>query len=87
MQNEYIPCRPGCGACCIAPSISSFIPGMPHGKAAGEKCIHLSDDFMCSIFDSPDRPKVCDDFKAERLICGVTREDAMRNLGNLEAGS
>ncbi|MDP3170542.1 MAG: YkgJ family cysteine cluster protein, partial [Polaromonas sp.] len=22
-------CRPGCGACCIAPSISSPIPGMP----------------------------------------------------------
>ncbi|MEO6656902.1 MAG: YkgJ family cysteine cluster protein, partial [Arenimonas sp.] len=22
-------CRPGCGACCIAPSISSLIPGMP----------------------------------------------------------
>ena len=27
--------RPGCGACCIAPSISSPIPGMPHGKAVG----------------------------------------------------
>ncbi|HNM56919.1 MAG TPA: YkgJ family cysteine cluster protein, partial [Thauera aminoaromatica] len=22
-------CRPGCAACCIAPSISSPIPGMP----------------------------------------------------------
>ena len=28
-------CREGCGACCIAPSISSPIPGMPHGKPAG----------------------------------------------------
>ncbi|HAI50813.1 MAG TPA: zinc/iron-chelating domain-containing protein, partial [Enterobacteriaceae bacterium] len=25
-------CRPDCGACCIAPSISTPIPGMPHGK-------------------------------------------------------
>jgi hypothetical protein len=25
-------CRPGCGACCIAPSITSPIPGMPDGK-------------------------------------------------------
>ncbi len=25
-------CRPGCGACCIAPSITTPIPGMPHGK-------------------------------------------------------
>ena len=28
-------CRPGCGACCTAPSISSPIPGMPEGKPAG----------------------------------------------------
>ncbi|HCL3974602.1 TPA: YkgJ family cysteine cluster protein, partial [Pseudomonas aeruginosa] len=24
-------CRAGCGACCIAPSISSPLPGMPAG--------------------------------------------------------
>ena len=34
-------CRPGCAACCIAPSISSPIPGMPHGKPAGVRCIQL----------------------------------------------
>ncbi|MGR5456700.1 YkgJ family cysteine cluster protein, partial [Vibrio alfacsensis] len=28
-------CRLGCGACCIAPSISSPIPGMPNGKPSG----------------------------------------------------
>ena len=28
-------CRPGCGACCIAPSITSPIPGMPDGKPVG----------------------------------------------------
>ncbi|HLV28200.1 MAG TPA: YkgJ family cysteine cluster protein, partial [Burkholderiaceae bacterium] len=27
-------CRPHCGACCTAPSISSPIPGMPQGKPA-----------------------------------------------------
>ncbi|MGU7695722.1 YkgJ family cysteine cluster protein, partial [Escherichia coli] len=27
-------CRPDCGACCTAPSISSPIPGMPDGKPA-----------------------------------------------------
>ncbi|TDM06161.1 MAG: hypothetical protein C4K60_16105 [Ideonella sp. MAG2] len=26
-------CRPHCAACCTAPSISSPIPGMPHGEA------------------------------------------------------
>ena len=28
-------CRRNCGACCIAPSITSPIPGMPQGKPAG----------------------------------------------------
>jgi len=28
-------CRPHCGACCTAPSISSPIPGMPNGKMSG----------------------------------------------------
>ena len=39
------PCRPGCGACCIAPSISSPIPGMPVvggiSKPAGVRCGQL----------------------------------------------
>ncbi len=29
---DAVSCRPGCGACCTAPSISSPIPGMPNGK-------------------------------------------------------
>jgi Fe-S-cluster containining protein len=37
-------CREHCGACCIAPSISSPIPGMPRGKPGGVRCIHLSED-------------------------------------------
>jgi Fe-S-cluster containining protein len=28
-------CRAGCGACCIALSISSPIPGMPDGNIEG----------------------------------------------------
>lgn len=77
-------CRPYCGACCITPSISSPIPGMPDGKPANVRCIHLADDFRCLIYDSSDRPKVCDKFKAEKSICGKTREEAIRNLNQLE---
>ncbi|HKK58972.1 MAG TPA: YkgJ family cysteine cluster protein [Salinivirga sp.] len=77
-------CRPGCGACCIAPSISSPIPGMPDGKPAGVRCIHLSDDYRCLIFDSPDRPAVCADFQAEPGVCGTNRDEALEILGNLE---
>ena len=79
-------CRINCGACCIAPSISSSIPGMPEGKPAGIRCIHLTEDFKCAIFSDPERPKVCADFKAEFQICGNSREEALQNLTNLENG-
>lgn len=77
-------CRVGCGACCIAPSISSPIPGMPNGKPAGVRCIHLSDDNRCLIFDSPDRPQVCADFQAEPEVCGKSRKEALEILSFLE---
>ena len=77
-------CRSGCGACCIAPSISSPIPGMPNGKKAGERCIHLNEDCGCNIFDSPNRPNVCSGFMAEELVCGSHRAEAMSILNDLE---
>jgi len=83
-MSDFIPCRESCGACCIIPSISSSIPGMPEGKPAGVKCIHLTDELRCAIFLSPDRPKVCDGFKAEKIVCGDSREFAIRTLANLE---
>ncbi|MCK9818061.1 YkgJ family cysteine cluster protein, partial [Pseudomonas sp. MAFF 302046] len=52
-------CREGCGACCIAPSISTPMPGMPNGKPAGERCIHLSVEHLCALFGRPERPPVC----------------------------
>jgi Fe-S-cluster containining protein len=76
-------CRTGCGACCIAVSISSVIPGMPDGKPAGVRCIHLLDDYRCAIYNDPSKPKVCSDFKAEEEFCGSDREEAMRILFSL----
>jgi len=76
--------RAGCGACCIAPSISSPIPGMPDGKAAGERCLHLTAEFLCGIFGRPDRPAVCSAFAAADYVCGSSRDEAIRLLGWLE---
>lgn len=76
-------CRENCGACCIAISISSPIPGMPEGKPSGVRCIHLADDNKCMLFNKPERPKVCWDFKAEYEFCGNTREEALQILYNL----
>ncbi|MBQ0731220.1 MAG: YkgJ family cysteine cluster protein [Oleispira antarctica] len=77
-------CRLNCGACCIAPSISSAIPGMPDGKAAGERCIQLDESNLCLLFGKAERPKVCADFGAEEWVCGTTREEAMLILTDLE---
>lgn len=77
-------CRPSCGACCTAPSITSPIPGMPNGKAAGETCVQLLDDYRCAIFGDPLRPKVCSDFQAEEYTCGNNRAEALHILSNLE---
>jgi len=78
-------CRSGCGACCIAPSISSPIPGMPQGKPAGVRCVQLTDDFRCAIFGHPDRPKVCSSLRPSPAMCGSDRDDAMARLALLEA--
>lgn len=74
-------CREGCGACCIAPSISTPIPGMPNGKPAGERCIHLSVELLCGLFGQPERPAVCGAFQADVEACGGSREEAIRLLG------
>lgn len=78
-------CRPECGACCIEISISSPIPGMPEGKPAGIRCIHLTEEYLCALFGKPERPEVCLRFEAEELFCGKTREEAIRILRKLES--
>ncbi|MBE9537996.1 MAG: YkgJ family cysteine cluster protein [Proteobacteria bacterium] len=77
-------CRSHCGACCIAPSISSPIPGMESGKPAGVRCIQLDDNNSCLLFDSSERPALCGQFQAEPAVCGESREQALSLLTDLE---
>ncbi len=77
-------CRVGCGACCIAPSITSPIPGMPDGKPAGVRCIQLSTDNYCLIFGRPERPAVCSLFTACPDVCGTNQEEAITLITELE---
>ncbi|MDZ7858962.1 YkgJ family cysteine cluster protein [Sphaerotilus sp.] len=77
-------CRPRCAACCIAPSISSPIPGMPDGKPAGVPCVQLDADLRCRIFGQPERPAVCGGLLPSEEMCGDSREQAMRWLGYME---
>ncbi len=77
-------CRPGCGACCIAPSISSPIPGLPQGKRAGERCVQLRADESCAIFGRPERPAVCVRLRPSAEMCGASRAAALAGLERLE---
>ena len=77
-------CRPQCGACCIAPSISSPIPGLPDGKPAGVACVQLLADYRCAIFGRPERPAVCVRLRPLPDMCGATREEALWYLATLE---
>lgn len=78
-------CREGCAACCIAPSISSPIPGMPNGKPAGVPCVQLNAEGLCKLFGTNLRPKVCGDLGANLEMCGHGKEEALVYLSDLEA--
>lgn len=80
-------CRPGCGACCIAPSISSPIPGMPNGKPAGVRCVQLDARNLCRLFGDPRRPAVCERFDFDHELCGDERGEALERLAALELAS
>jgi len=56
---------------------------MAEGKPAGVRCIHLLDNLRCDIYNSPEMPKVCNDFKAEKEFCGSNQEEALRILFSL----
>ena len=77
-------CRQQCGACCIAPSITSPIPGMPNGKRAGERCVQLLPDMRCAIFGRPERPAFCASLRPTEDMCGANAAEAMARLDALE---
>jgi uncharacterized protein len=77
-------CRSQCGACCIAPSINSPMPGMPDGKPAGVRCVQLLDDMRCAIFGQPERPAFCGGIQPSLEMCGNDRNHALQWLTRLE---
>ena len=80
-------CRAGCGACCIALSISSPIPGMPDGKPAGVRCVQLTPDNLCRVFGLPERPAVCCRLRPSQEMCGGSSDEALAYLAALEAAT
>ncbi|GAB4138812.1 MAG: YkgJ family cysteine cluster protein [Cyanobacteria bacterium J069] len=80
-------CRPDCGACCIAPSINSPLPGMPDGKPAGVRCVQLTEDNRCKLFGKPERPDFCNNLRPVAEMCGTSREEAIAYLTMLETAT
>jgi len=83
-EPGQMSCRVGCAACCIAPSISSPIPGMPDGKPAGVPCVQLDAGYRCRLFGRPERPAVCRSLRPEPDMCGSSRAQAMATLAEWE---
>ena len=80
-------CRRGCGACCIAPSVSSPIPGMPDGKPAGVRCIQLTADNLCRLYGRAERPEFCSSYCASEDFCGGSMIEAFELIALLEAAT
>ncbi len=72
-----------CGACCIAPSITTAIPNMPYGKPAGARCANLSDRNECVLYGKATRPAFCIGWQhAGGMRTGLQRgDDLYRHLG------
>ncbi|MEK8031035.1 YkgJ family cysteine cluster protein [Ideonella sp. DXS29W] len=87
MPSDPATCRPRCGACCIAPSISSPIPGMPSGKPAGVRCVQLDEHDQCRLFGDPRRPTVCTSLQPSHTMCGAGRTHAIQWLTALETAT
>lgn len=63
------------------------MPNMPNGKKAGERCFNLTDDNLCRLFGTPERPDFCGVFQAEESVCGGSQEEAIRLIGWLEGAT
>jgi len=83
-EEEPMACRVGCGACCIALSISSPIPGMPEGKPAGVRCVQLTADNRCRLYGKPERPAVCVNLRPNPEMCGRNAQEALAWIEALE---
>lgn len=57
---------------------------MPQGKPAGVRCVQLDERNLCRLFGLPERPPVCGQFAADAQVCGGSREEAIRLLGEWE---
>jgi uncharacterized protein len=57
---------------------------MPQGKPAGVRCVQLTLDNRCRLFQKPDRPPVCIGLTPLLEMCGAHFDHALAYLTLLE---
>ena len=57
---------------------------MPHGKPAGVRCANLTDDNLCVLFATEQRPRFCTTLMPSEEMCGTSPTHAMQYLRDLE---
>jgi len=57
---------------------------MADGKPAGVRCLQLTDDNRCQLFDNYERPQVCRNLQPSEEMCGANRAEAMERLADWE---
>jgi uncharacterized protein len=55
---------------------------MKNGKRAGERCVNLQENLKCALYEV--RPKVCREFSPSPEFCGVSHDDALRLIAEIE---
>lgn len=60
------------------------MPGLPNGKPAGVRCLHLTAENRCALFGLPERPAVCVRLRPSAQMCGSNADEALRYLDELE---
>jgi hypothetical protein len=57
---------------------------MPQGKPANIRCVQLTLDNKCKLFNDSNRPLVCCNLKPSVEMCGTSFDEAMAYLTFLE---
>lgn len=73
VTGEASNCSRGCGACCIIPLIHNDDGTI--FKRPNTRCIYLTDDLRCEIYNDPGKPKECREF-----TCRETYSDMRKAL-------
>jgi len=60
---------------------------MPDGKPAGVRCIHLTEDNLCSLYGGPQRPVFCASYYASEDFCGRSMSEALELIALLEVAT